>query len=365
MTKTNWSKIKQPCFVWGRPDGPGPSREVRKAMTDPDNPKSHYHRVTGNRRGLRQLARFAEERLGRHDHDAGDKAFALTGPSSCGKNWTAESHARVLGLPFCMVAPEFKTANALFDTIRRDLERQTIRVVKQGLDADQPFDYVLPPCVVFLDEAHAISMKLQKGVLLKAIDKADRTLTLSDGSKVCTSKVHWIAATTHFYTLFKPLRTRFEVIKLVSHTKVELAEMVKKANKELPVEVCERIAFYSRLPRECNGLVGAVRDYSRSDPDEDWATLLEMVARDKGIDELGLYVEQVAVLSALGNGPVGKDALPSLTAIDPTELESEWLPGLLVTTSDMQALVMKTPRGYVLTPAGREELAKRQALLAS
>jgi|SRR5581483_1576581 len=356
MAKLNWSKVKQPCHVW-----PVVPARVRKMLVDPSNPKSGYHPVTGNGKALRMLGKFAEGVLATEDHDAGRKAFALVGPASSGKSWTAYHHvAKVLNLTFVDVTPEFKTADELFAIIQRELEKNGLALVKQVTSADQPYEYVLPPCGVFIDEAHQIKKSLQKGVLLKAIEANDRTLMLADGSKVSTAKVHWIVGTTHFYDLFKPLRSRFEKVKLVSHTKAELAVMARKANRDLPAEVCERVAHYCRLPREVNDFIRSLRDYHRSDGG-DLLALVEEVARDKDIDEGGLTAEQVLVLKALKDGPVGKETLPAVTGLEESELFNDVLPGLMLTTPDMPALVVPSRQGFRLTPAGQAELASRRA----
>ncbi|MGH7175616.1 MAG: AAA family ATPase [Minisyncoccia bacterium] len=354
MAKLNWSKVKQPCHVW-----PVVPVRVRKLLVDPSNPKSGYYPITGNRKALRKLGKFSEGVLGTEDHDAGGKAYALIGPASSGKSWTALHHvSKVLGLTFVDVSPEFKTADELFAIIQKELEKNGLQLVKQVASADQPYDYVLPPCGVFIDEAHSLAKKLQKGVLLKAIEANDRTLQLSGGVKVSTHKVHWLVGTTHFFDLFKPLRSRFERVKLVSHTKAELAVMAGKANKDIPVEVCERVAHYCRLPREVNDFIKTLRDYHRSDGG-DLLTLVEEVARDNDIDAGGLNAEQVLVLQALKDGPVGKETLAVVTGLEESELMNEVLPGVMLSTPDMPALVVPSRQGYRLTPAGQTELAKR------
>lgn len=353
MAKLNWSKVKQPCFVWKV----RPSDAVCKALTDPNNPASGYHRVTGNRKALRLLGRFAEGVLKKWDHDAGTKAVALVGPSSSGKTWTAESHATVLGLPFVEVAPEFASMDALFARIKGELERAGLKLVAQKKEADQPFDFVFPPVVVFIDEAHMVKKPLQKGGLLKAIDDADRTMLLSDGTFVNTSKVHWVIGTTEFYDLFDPLRKRFDPITLVSHTKAELAEMVLKKHPDLGDAVAKRVAHYVRIPRAANNFVKSLREYKDSSPSESWLTLVEEVARDKEIGANGLTLSEMKVLEALSSGPVGKEALPSIVGLRAAELWSEVIPTLEVNTPDMPALVVRTRKGIALTDAGRGVLA--------
>ncbi len=114
----------------------------------------------------------------------------------------------------------------------------------------------------------------------------------------------------------------------------------------------EEIARRARgTPRIANRLLRRVRDFAevRSDGVIDAATAHDGLALF-GVDDLGLDKVDRAILSAIadrfGGGPVGLSTL-AISVGEPTEtVEDVYEPFLI-----QQGLLMRTPRGRVVTPA--------------
>jgi Holliday junction DNA helicase RuvB len=155
-----------------------------------------------------------------------------------------------------------------------------------------------------------------------------------------------------------PLRDRFHLREhLDFYTVAELAEIVRRSAAKLQVPIdavsAEEIAGRSRgTPRLANNRLRWVRDYVTSKADGRINLELARAALAmQGIDVLGLdgqdrkYLE--TIVRVFHGGPVGVEAVAHTLNLATDTLSDEVEPFLL-----RSELVIRTPRGRKVTPAG-------------
>jgi Holliday junction DNA helicase RuvB len=198
-------------------------------------------------------------------------------------------------------------------------------------------------------EDFRIDLTLGEGINARTMNMPLRPFTL-------------IGATTRTGLLSAPLRDRFQMQQhLDFYTLDELSEIVRRNARKLRVAIradaADEIASRSRgTPRLANNRLRWVRDYATAKTDGE---ITLRVAQDAlvmlGIDRLGLdpqdrkYLEVIARVFA--GGPVGVEAIAHTINVAPDTLIDETEPFLL-----RSELVVRTPRGRRLTPAGFEHL---------
>jgi Holliday junction DNA helicase RuvB len=220
--------------------------------------------------------------------------------------------------------------------------------------------------VLFIDEIH----RMQKAVeefLYPAMEDFRIDLTLGEGVNARTLNLQLkpftlIGATTRTGLLSAPLRDRFQMREHLDFYSIdELAEIVSRNARKLRVEIedtaAEEIAGRSRgTPRLANNRLRWVRDYALSRAD---GRITLPVVRDalemQEIDSRGLdsqdrkYLETIA--RVFGGGPVGVEAVAHTMNLATDTLIDEVEPYLL-----RSELIVRSPRGRRLTPAGFEHL---------
>ena len=220
--------------------------------------------------------------------------------------------------------------------------------------------------VLFIDEIH----RMQKAVeefLYPAMEDFRIDLTLGEGVNARTLNIHLkpftlIGATTRTGLISAPLRDRFQMREhLEFYTVEELTEIVRRNAVKLNVETTDdaaaEIAGRSRsTPRLANNRLRWVRDFAESRAD---GRITLEVAREalamQGIDRMGLdpqdrkYLRTIA--RVFGGGPVGVEAVAHTMNLTPDTLIDEVEPFLL-----RSELLIRTPRGRRLTPAGFDHL---------
>jgi len=220
--------------------------------------------------------------------------------------------------------------------------------------------------VLFIDEIHRMSRAVEE-FLYPAMEDFRIDLTLGEGVNARTINMRlkpftMIGATTRSGLISAPLRDRFQMREhLDFYTLEELAEIVRRNAVKLDVptqeDAAQEIARRSRgTPRVANNRLRWVRDYAQSRAD---GRVTLVVARDamamQGIDTLGLdpldrkYLTTIA--RVFGGGPVGVEAVAHTMNLAPDTLIDEVEPFLL-----RSALLVRTPRGRKLTPAGLDHL---------
>ncbi len=215
--------------------------------------------------------------------------------------------------------------------------------------------------VLFIDEIHRLSRAVEE-VLYPAMEDFKLDIVLGKGPAARSIRLDLprftlVGATTRTGLITGPLRDRFGLVaRLDYYTPADLETIVVRAAGILGVEVdpsgAREIARRARgTPRIANRLLRRVRDFAevRGDGTIDLATANEGLALF-GVDDLGLDKVDRAILSSIavrfGGGPVGLSTL-AISVSEPTEtVEDVYEPFLI-----QQGLLMRTPRGRVVTPA--------------
>ncbi len=310
---------------------------------------------------LRKLKRFVFSAMTRYNRDASDFSFALLGGPSTGKTFLAKLFHETIdedfGYPFVMIQPKaVKNTQDIFDAMVREC-----RQCKIPLRADEQGDYEAPPMIIFIDEVHSLNKGLMEGGLLNATEPNDGWLVTPENIRCDCGSVCWIVATTDAGKLFDAFHSRFHKIELAPAGKAEVAQIVHDVHKELPLEVCHKIAKYCRLPRDAKRfaleLLAEMRLVGNKIPVRD---SIIAVANGNGLDEFGMHWKQLEIIKALGSrGPISKNKLCSIAKCKVEELEKFILPSLEEFYEDRGALIVTTTRGYSITEEGIKELAKR------
>ncbi len=224
--------------------------------------------------------------------------------------------------------------------------------------------------VLFIDEIHRLPKAVEE-FLYPAMEDFRIDIILGEGVSARTINMPLrpftlIGATTRTGLISAPLRDRFQLREhLDFYTPAELSEIVRRSSAKLRVQIddasADEIARRSRgTPRLANNRLRWVRDYATSRADGNITLAVTQAALAmQAIDALGLdgqdrkYLETIA--RVFHGGPCGVEAVAHTmnTAID--TLSDEVEPFLL-----RSELVIRTPRGRKLTPAGYVHLGLSQ-----
>jgi Holliday junction DNA helicase RuvB len=220
--------------------------------------------------------------------------------------------------------------------------------------------------VLFIDEIHRLPKAVEE-FMYPAMEDFRIDITLGEGVNARTLNMPLrpftlIGATTRSGMLSAPLRDRFQIREhLDFYSVTELTEIIRRNAKKLKVDIAgdaaEKIAHCSRgTPRVTNNHLLWVRDYATSRADGRITLPVAEAALDmRGIDLLGLdtqdrkYLE--TILRVFRGGPVGVEAIAHTMNAAPDTLTDDVEPFLL-----RAELVVRTPRGRRLTPAGYTHL---------
>jgi len=225
--------------------------------------------------------------------------------------------------------------------------------------------------VLFIDEIHRLPKAVEE-FLYPAMEDFRIDIALGEGVNARTINMPLrpftlIGATTRAGLLSAPLRDRFQMREhLDFYTVEELTEIVRRSASKLQVaivdEAAREIASRSRgTPRLANNRLRWVRDYVTSKADGRISLELAHAALSmQEVDVLGLdgqdrkYLE--TILRIFHGGPVGVEAVAHTMNLATDTLEDEVEPFLLRT-----GLVIRTPRGRKVTPAGYAHLGYEAA----
>lgn len=337
--------------------------ESRKWKSDPDNPNCPLNKFIGNKKAVKRLSRAAFSAMGNEFHDCSNYSFALCGPPSTGKTFLTKLFASTLGLPFVVIEPQMvKRVHDIFEEIEKEFLNFSSKQAKDDSLKLHNFGdnkYVVPPCIVFIDEVHNLKNSVVQG-LLKATEPNDRLMITEESCSVNTKFICWMIATTDRGDLFDAFDTRFQKVNLELYSRKEMSQIVKMNNPDWTQEVCDLVAMYnSQVPREAISFAKDIR-VEKEMTEDDWITVANRVAKDHGIDQFGLTNSRVEVLKVLGQTTMSASQLPFVIHVKEDELKKYIMPPLLAKTPDQSIpLVTVCTRGYSITPAGLAELDKR------
>ena len=228
-----------------------------------------------------------------------------------------------------------------------------------------------PRDLLFIDEIHRLT-RVAEELLYPAMEDRRLDLTVGKGSAARTRSLDLppftlVGATTRAGSLSSPLRDRFGLIqRLEFYGRQDLEAIVARTAGLLKIKLseagCTRLADCARgTPRIANRLLRRVRDVAsvRGDTDVIDQTLVAEALSLHRVDRRGLDASDRRLLSLLldqyNGGPVGLETLAAALGEDPATLESVVEPFLL-----QQGLLMRTPRGRMVTDAGRAHLDQQE-----
>jgi holliday junction DNA helicase RuvB len=218
--------------------------------------------------------------------------------------------------------------------------------------------------VLFVDEIHRLNRAVEE-ILYPALEDFRLDIVVGQGPAARTLTLDLpaftlIGATTRTGLLTTPLRDRFGMTYRLDHySPEELGRIVLRSARILGVEVAdeasEEIARRARgTPRVANRILRRVRDVAQVR--HDGAVTLD-VAREAlellEVDEHGLERADRELLAAIAHkfdgGPVGLSTLAVALSEEPDTIEDVYEPYLL-----KLGLIQRTPRGRIVTDAGRK-----------
>ena len=347
----------------------GMTDEQRQWKTSYMNAACPLSTFVGNEKAKRRLSRAAYQMWGRKNHQGGDQQFALIGGASSGKTTLGRLFAAATKLPYIVIQPKvIHSALDIVETFANTLdnihyERADGGTVSLRLMPDEHKVYLVPPCVVLIDEVHALPNPVIQA-LLNATEPNDGMLAIGNGWMADCRRVCWIIATTDRGLLFDAFDTRFRKIYLNLYNREEIAEIVHHANPDLNMDACRLVSKYSwRVPREALAFatdMQAEYEIQSHKGNVTWEQVAAAVARDNDIDKYGMTRQRLTVLAALGQqGSIPRGRLCLYAGCKEEELVKYLMPPLLTSTEGEPALVAVNSQGYSLTMAGISEVDKR------
>jgi Holliday junction DNA helicase RuvB len=223
-----------------------------------------------------------------------------------------------------------------------------------------------PRDVLFIDEIHRLNRSVEE-VLYPAMEDYAIDIVIGKGPGARSVRIDLapftlIGATTRAGLLTAPLRDRFGVIaRLQLYESDEIKHILRRDAAILGIGVDEAgldiISSRSRgTPRIAIRLLKRLRDFAQIKGDGIiTAELAKNGLQALQIDELGLDGVDLRIMESMAKlfdgGPVGLDTLAACTGEDATTLEDMYEPYLM-----RSGLLMKTPRGRLLTRLGWEHL---------
>ena len=224
-----------------------------------------------------------------------------------------------------------------------------------------------PHEVLFIDEIHRLN-RVAEEILYPAMEDFRLDLTVGKGSTARTRTLPLVpftlvGATTKAGALSSPLRDRFGLIqRLEFYELADLQAIVERTAgllaMELEPDAALEVARRCRgTPRIANRLLRRVRDVAVvGGHGRIGADLVDGALRLHRVDGRGLDASDRRLLRLLqegyGGGPVGLETLAAGLGEDPATLEAVVEPYLL-----QLGFLQRTPRGRVVTEAGRAHLA--------
>lgn len=338
------------------------SEDIKRHLASQSCPLNKIIVSDENKGNMDILRLFAHEAFTRQNHSCRGMSFAIYASAGQGKTHLVRQFAQTIGIPFVFVQSDALADNFhLFSQIR-DAFASSTPIVEVESDT-----YTIPPCIVFLDEIHALNSKVTDG-LLNAMEYNDgmMRITLGKGSKSKTLEIDcrlicWVGATTEEGNLPGPFASRLET-SIVWHPAGprEIARIIKHHFPHFPDEACEAVAKYRRVPRAAMAFARKM-EWTRNQDACNWTEAANAVARHLKIDEFGMSHREIEILKALGQRPISKANLLVVARCNEQALENIVLPPLLEHTGT-GPFVIPTRRGYALTKSGLFELDKRGIL---
>jgi Holliday junction DNA helicase RuvB len=228
--------------------------------------------------------------------------------------------------------------------------------------------------VLFIDEIHRLN-RVAEEILYPAMEDCRLDLTVGKGTTARTRSLELppftlVGATTRAGSLSSPLRDRFGLLhRLEFYGLDDLRAIVERAARlllmDMAPDAAQEVARRCRgTPRIANRLLRRVRDVAAVGGHDliDRQLVAEALQLHR-VDSMGLDASDHRLLRLLvdghGGGPVGLETLAAGLGEDPATLETVVEPFLL-----QVGFLQRTPRGRLVTPAGRAHLGDPKEVAA-
>ncbi len=255
-----------------------------------------------NQGPMRILTRFAFNAYLDPTRSCRGMNWAIYAGPGQGKTFVATQWGATIGIPFLFIQSDsLESTWMLFERLRTMFDDSGIPLVPQTHERH----FTIPPCIVFLDEAHSLSREMRTGGLLNAMEYNDGWLrTVPPGKNqgqymVDCSQICWVAASTDPGLLIKQsgafydrLRNHLqwaaageaevkEIVRLDSERKVQ--EQPERYQL-LSEDVCKLVAHYEPVPRKAIAFADNMQ-MERRRSNASWQIAAAIVAEDNKVDQ--------------------------------------------------------------------------------